>query len=98
MDQQRSSIIQVLQQLSTSGEAVTVAKVKRRLASPVPMPMLLEMIAQFKAGELTQLDDPIPDQMSDEPAPSTEQRVQQLEQQVTELKAEVARLSQLIRE
>ena len=93
MEKQREAIIRVLHQLRSEGQAASIAKVKRRLQSPVPMPLLLETIGLYKDAELPEIE---PDQHTGEPERSSlsnEERISQLETEVQNLKLAMEKLS-----
>lgn len=75
---------QVLEQLSQEGKEPTVALVKARLSTPIPMPALITTIKSWKSSQR------VP-KVEVAAKPSLEEdRVAQLEQQVRELTARLA--------
>ncbi|MEH0742962.1 hypothetical protein H4F05_15740 [Vibrio cholerae] len=75
---------QVLEQLSQEGKEPTVALVKARLSTPIPMPALITTIKSWKASQR------VPKVEVAAKPPLEEDRVAQLEQQVRELTARLA--------
>lgn len=75
---------QVLEQLSQEGKEPTVALVKARLSTPIPMPALITTIKSWKASLR------VPKVEVAAKPPLEEDRVAQLEQQVRELTARLA--------
>ncbi|MEH0665483.1 hypothetical protein H4F04_06135 [Vibrio scophthalmi] len=72
---------QVLEQLSQEGKEPTVALVKARLSTPIPMPALITTIKSWKSSQR------VPKVEVAANPPLEEDRVAQLEQQVRELTA-----------
>ena len=86
-------IIAVCQQLSKEGKEPSVALVKSRLGQPLPMPLIIAGIKQWRANpnaELPQNTEATPSDSA--PTQSLEQRVDTLEQEVKELKAVIKKL------
>ncbi|MEH0676269.1 hypothetical protein H4F18_16070 [Vibrio scophthalmi] len=75
---------QVLEQLSQEGKEPTVALVKARLSTPIPMPALITTIKSWKSSQR------VPKVEVAAKPPLEEDRVAQLEQQIRELTARLA--------
>jgi uncharacterized protein YceH (UPF0502 family) len=82
-----SEIETVLNTLSQEGKTPTVALVKARLSTPVPMPAIITAIKSWKAASR------IPKiEVAAEQALPAEQRIEQLEQQIAALTARIEKL------
>lgn len=75
---------QVLQQLKAEGKQPSVALLKSRLSQPVPLPVIVSILARDKAGH-----NPLDTSVAVTTEPTLTERVSQLEQQVATLQAQL---------
>lgn len=78
---------QVLQQLKAEGKQPSVALLKSRLSQPVPLPLIVSVLAHDKAGH-----NPLATPAEATTEPTLAERVSQLEQQVATLQAQLTTL------
>lgn len=78
---------QVLQQLKAEGKQPSVALLKSRLSQPVPLPLIVSVLARDKAGH-----NPLSTPTEATTKPTLAERVSQLEQQVATLQAQLTTL------
>lgn len=78
---------QVLQQLKAEGKQPSVALLKSRLSQPVPLPVIVSVLARDKAGH-----NPLAMPADAKTEPTLAERVSQLEQQVATLQAQLTTL------
>lgn len=83
-------IIAICQQLSQQGKEPSVALIKARLSRPVPMPLIIGGLKQWRANPNIELE---PTEQKQEP---TSTPTESLEQRVNVLEAEVKELKQII--
>lgn len=82
-----SEITAVLEELSRQGKTPTVALVKARLTTPVPMPAIIAAIKSWKsASRVPKIE------VAAQTEPASEQRIAELEQQLAALIARVEKL------
>ncbi|WP_299020366.1 hypothetical protein [uncultured Photobacterium sp.] len=85
-----SEITQALEQAINSlveeGKEPSVALIKSRLATPLPMPLIIKALQAWKKNAK------VPNIEKTEPALSQEERIKQLEQQVAALTARIEQL------
>ncbi|MGL5762831.1 MAG: hypothetical protein ACRCX9_06380 [Plesiomonas shigelloides] len=78
---------QVLQQLKAEGKQPSVALLKSRLSQPVPLPVIVSVLARDKAGH-----NPLATPAGATTEPTLAERVSQLEKQVATLQAQLTTL------
>lgn len=77
---------QAINSLVAEGKEPSVALIKSRLATPLPMPLIIKALQAWKKNAK------IPKIEKTEPALSQEERIRQLEQQVAELTSRIEQL------
>ncbi|NVK24417.1 MAG: hypothetical protein HWE10_05785 [Gammaproteobacteria bacterium] len=87
-----ANVIEVCQQLTDEGKQPSVALIKPRLAQPLPMPTIIAGLKSFKANPKQKVPTNITGNESSATPLTLEQRVAQLESEVTELKSLIAKL------
>ncbi|KMV29488.1 hypothetical protein L4D00_05975 [Photobacterium swingsii] len=77
---------QAIHSLVTEGKEPSVALIKSRLTSPLPMPLIIKALQAWKKNAK------VPKIEKTTPSLTAEQRITQLEQQVAALSARLAKL------
>ncbi|MGL4269241.1 MAG: hypothetical protein ACRCR6_05575 [Plesiomonas sp.] len=78
---------QVLLQLKAEGKSPSVALIKSRLSQPVPLPVIVSLLARDKTGH-----GPATGLGTATPTVTLEERVNQLEQQVAQLQTQLEKV------
>lgn len=81
---------QTISSLVAEGKEPSVALIKARLASPLPMPVIIKALQSWKKNAK------VPKIEKTTPTLTSEQRIEQLEQQVAALTARINQLEQQI--
>ncbi|OAN14014.1 hypothetical protein A3K86_12440 [Photobacterium jeanii] len=81
---------QAISSLVAEGKEPSVALIKARLASPLPMPVIIKALQSWKKNAK------VPKIEKTTPTLTSEQRIEQLEQQVAALTARINQLEQQI--